>query len=96
MPTIKPKKDGMTLSHFETDDLLSQLTEVEQFIPAPRTHFGDSYIPQASPFKTIGMQPSNPKRSRLSKKTLNMLQHSSHIPFFKSLNAKTPLSFRTA
>jgi hypothetical protein len=39
MPTIKPKKDGMTLSYFETDEFLSQLMEVDQFFPAPRTHF---------------------------------------------------------
>jgi hypothetical protein len=29
MPTIKPKKDGMTFSHFESDELLSQLKEIE-------------------------------------------------------------------
>jgi hypothetical protein len=51
MPTIKPKKDGMTLSHFETDELLNQLTKIEQFFPAPRTHFGDSCIPQATPLQ---------------------------------------------
>jgi len=54
VPIIKPKRNGMTLSHFKDKELLSNISEFEQLFPTLRTDFGDGYIPEASPLKLEG------------------------------------------
>jgi len=83
MPLIMPKENLKTIHNFEPQKLFSNISKFQQLLPIPRTIIGDRNLPKALPFQPIHFYPSHPRRSYLSEKGPNMLQHRIIIPYFQ-------------